>query len=383
MKIADLFPAHDKPGSQMLDEDLRKWFKDKWVRFGPDGEIRGSCARGKDSEGKPKCLPQKKAWALGKKQRATAARRKRREDPHADRSGAAKMVATKESVGLQEGTQENRDLQVLADAAGRWINKNVRNKQQFASIKFHELAKLAGIFDHLGSTVKSLLTTNKEWPLNLSMAPESNRKSLAVYVPRFNEIVIYLKDHHPAVIPSSVVHELQHALDDMNSKSKLFKNYVTPTDKSSAIQYMKHPSEVNARLAEVLLLLAKMKVDKSNFTATLARLLDMYSLSPRGDYALDDQVYRRLLSRAYKFYTESQSIQAVNPWKVALNKILYRVKQVVNFILGPGLTEHTVSERKDACYHKVKSRYKVWPSAYASGALVQCRKKGAKNWGNK
>ena len=37
---------------------------------------------------------------------------------------------------------------------------------------------------------------------------------------------------------------------------------------------------------------------------------------------------------------------------------------------------------KDACYHKVKSRYKVWPSAYASGALVQCRKKGADNWGN-
>ena len=40
-------------------------------------------------------------------------------------------------------------------------------------------------------------------------------------------------------------------------------------------------------------------------------------------------------------------------------------------------------EKQDACYHKVKSRYKVWPSAYASGALVQCRKKGAKNWGNK
>jgi hypothetical protein len=38
---------------------------------------------------------------------------------------------------------------------------------------------------------------------------------------------------------------------------------------------------------------------------------------------------------------------------------------------------------KDACYHKVKSRYKVWPSAYASGALAKCRKVGAKNWGNK
>ena len=39
--------------------------------------------------------------------------------------------------------------------------------------------------------------------------------------------------------------------------------------------------------------------------------------------------------------------------------------------------------KKDACYHKVKSRYSVWPSAYGSGALVQCRKVGAANWGNK
>mgnify|MGYP003324428927 FL=1 len=41
------------------------------------------------------------------------------------------------------------------------------------------------------------------------------------------------------------------------------------------------------------------------------------------------------------------------------------------------------SGTKDACYNKVKSRYSVWPSAYASGALVKCRKVGAANWGNK
>ena len=41
------------------------------------------------------------------------------------------------------------------------------------------------------------------------------------------------------------------------------------------------------------------------------------------------------------------------------------------------------SGTKDACYYKVKSRYSVWPSAYASGALVKCRKVGAANWGNK
>jgi hypothetical protein len=41
------------------------------------------------------------------------------------------------------------------------------------------------------------------------------------------------------------------------------------------------------------------------------------------------------------------------------------------------------SGKKDACYTKVKSRYDVWPSAYASGALTKCRKVGAANWGTK
>lgn len=50
---------------------------------------------------------------------------------------------------------------------------------------------------------------------------------------------------------------------------------------------------------------------------------------------------------------------------------------------GEMVSEELMNEKKDACYYKVKSRYKVWPSAYASGALVKCRKKGAKNWGNK
>lgn len=50
---------------------------------------------------------------------------------------------------------------------------------------------------------------------------------------------------------------------------------------------------------------------------------------------------------------------------------------------GLAYEDKMLAEKQDACYHKVKSRYKVWPSAYASGALVRCRKVGAKNWGNK
>ena len=38
---------------------------------------------------------------------------------------------------------------------------------------------------------------------------------------------------------------------------------------------------------------------------------------------------------------------------------------------------------KDACYQKVKARYKVFPSAYASGAIAKCRTVGAQSWGTK
>ena len=34
---------------------------------------------------------------------------------------------------------------------------------------------------------------------------------------------------------------------------------------------------------------------------------------------------------------------------------------------------------KDSCYRKVKAQYKVFPSAYASGAIAKCRKKGSKS----
>ena len=91
---------------EQLDENLHQWFKEKWVRFGPDGKIRGDCARGDDSEGKPKCLPQSKAHNLGKKGRASAAARKRREDPNPERSGPAINVNTKKksNEGLAEAT---------------------------------------------------------------------------------------------------------------------------------------------------------------------------------------------------------------------------------------------------------------------------------------
>ena len=71
---------------------------------------------------------------------------------------------------------------------------------------------------------------------------------------------------------------------------------------------------------------------------------------------------------------------------VSKEKLIEMIKEEYQNILSENnmMTEAQFDEaagEKDACYRKVKARYDVWPSAYASGALVKCRKVGAANWG--
>lgn len=97
-------PIDDAWASKQITEDLRKWFDQKWVRMDTKGKIKGDCAR-EEGEGKPKCLPLAQARAMDKEDRAKAARRKRREDPVADREGKGGkpvFVKTEEVEHLEE-----------------------------------------------------------------------------------------------------------------------------------------------------------------------------------------------------------------------------------------------------------------------------------------
>jgi hypothetical protein len=124
--MSSIFDGIGDDSIEQLDENLRKWFKEKWVRFGPDGKIRGACARGDDSEGKPKCLPQKKAQNLGKKGRKYAASKKRREDPNPERTGKAKNVATKKK------TNEGVPFDECPKCRGPIVHESMLNEKQDA-----------------------------------------------------------------------------------------------------------------------------------------------------------------------------------------------------------------------------------------------------------
>jgi hypothetical protein len=124
--MSSIFDGIGNDGVEQLDENLRKWFKEKWVRFGPDGKIRGACARGSDKEGKPKCLPQSKAHSIGKKGRKYAGAKKRREDPNPERTGKAKNVATKKK------TNEGVPFDECPKCRGPIVHESMMNEKQDA-----------------------------------------------------------------------------------------------------------------------------------------------------------------------------------------------------------------------------------------------------------
>ena len=109
-------------------------------------------------------------------------------------------------------------------------------------------------------------------------------------------------------------------------------------------------------------------------------------IAKKQDYKVSMDMLRRAIKQAKGLDTDTSVDPAVfKRGGSAMKSHATESKSMLGEVVKE-LTEEEFDEaagKKDACYRKVKSRYKVWPSAYASGALVQCRKVGAANWGNK
>lgn len=57
--------------------ELANWRKEKWVRIGLDGSIKGECGTSKNKKNPDRCLPLKKAQSMSKAERAKTARKKK------------------------------------------------------------------------------------------------------------------------------------------------------------------------------------------------------------------------------------------------------------------------------------------------------------------
>ena len=202
-----------------LDENLKKWFSDKWVRFGPDGKIRGPCARGSSSEGKPKCLPQSKAHALGKKGRASAGARKRKQDPDANRSGRAINVATKTksnegASGVIATKKQARDprysMSLTKDVRPGQIEKNLRAFKLAEQANNNNLMfELFAKFLPLAMRDLGLTALPKIVP-ELRIESTDGQATFGRFVDGEMTIELAMANRHPVDILRTLAHELVH-----------------------------------------------------------------------------------------------------------------------------------------------------------------------------
>lgn len=121
------------------------------------------------------------------------------------------------------------------------------------------------------------------------------------------------------------------------------------------------------------------KPDEEKFLKDLHDDIDKEEIDYIFSRLKDLGVYTSDLDKMFENAMILQNPKKNNMFQEGSNDILdeYEIYEVVEE--GKKKKKKT---KKDACYHKVRARYDVWPSAYASGALVKCRAVGAANWGN-
>jgi hypothetical protein len=368
-----------------LNEDLRKWFKEKWVRFGPDGKIRGACARGDDSEGKPKCLPQAKAHALGKKGRKYAASKKRREDPNPERSGPAKNVATKKKTneeqldelkcwpgytrvkGVPAGApgsckkKTDETVHDVLESKNKLFVKKLSSESELKeyAINFSKNLSLDGVpvssYNRHYTVCSTIFAANKK--TITEAAHIKNGKEFVSLLKRLDQFdSLDIKVGNSVAIINAQLQGDSVELWGFTTPKTITKIFKEPSDHSiKQFEFNNNPDDVwprteNAEYQGHYLMYSAFFGDKKS--AEHANI--MLNLQAIGDLSIRNHI-------------KEQDVK----------------EEKCPHCAGPMFSEALMMEKKDACYYKVKSRYKVWPSAYASGALVKCRKAGAKNWGTK
>ena len=351
-----------KKPKNMSEEGLRAWFGKSsgttksgrkvkgWVQVG--GKYDGKpCARQPGQKTTPKCVSSAKRRSMSDKERDSAARRKRAADPNQpQKSGAAAptMVSTdpkrkmKESYG-GKGVSRKARLQSIHPPTAQAAIKNIPNETDRGS--GNKAKRRAGLPVEKKSPTYKAYVMNKEEFTTLPLRLEIPKSALD-----FKQGLMFREsldtDSGMLFVFDNIAQQSFHMTE---TRIPLDIAFIREDGIIESIKQLEpnNPVPVHSEGAIELAI----EVNRGWFAENNVEVGDQLDV----EYIIPNQ--------REKYRSETNTI--------------YDIISEVKDKKGKG------SGTKDACYHKVKSRYSVWPSAYASGALVKCRKVGAANWGNK
>ena len=420
---------------------LHKWFKGSKSKDGKPGWVNvvtgGTCASDKPGEGTPKCVSSSKRASMTKAERLSASRRKKKADPgQQGKSGAAKptYVSTDKKKMKEELEQVDEVLGMvkktiqlpgeIAKTPGK-IAGSVLPEPLKSAVKVP--GKIAAIptkvvssvipggkkkmkedyFDEEGYDVardQGRVRPSKDKKDATTMPPSKEMRKTQKVNKGASAFELVRKRYGKSVMNTEEIKRDEYG-DPIGgpkiSKKQLKKNLTSNTPDEQ------HTTTTSEGYIDLPLLVEIPKNDASFRLGLMFReSLDIdkgmiFIFEEVGQHSFHMKNTRIPLDIAFvKEDGTIESIKELTPYSslpvysdgevlfaIEANRGWFTENNVEvgdEIVLAEGKDKKGKgSGTKDACYHKVKSRYSVWPSAYASGALVKCRKVGAANWGNK
>ena len=417
-KSGDGFKEENKSG----DSSLRDWFskskssdgKPGWVQLG--GKYAGKpCAKQPGQTTKPKCGSSKMKRNLNKDEEEAAFRRKNAKDPNPNRKGKAINVKTEESYEIDpkkhRAQQRNAKIRALARKGATEGERSAAERKTKGPKMFGE-----GDFWHPDPDKdRKLGGPGANQRAREDRAAASKPKSDPKKLRPGESYMDYAKRM------KTRKEDCWDGYEKKGMKTMFGKKYPNCVKKTKK-EETEHVAEADS-LAAMQARREKRLAAQRKREGTTASGRDFghdYSLSDKQQKARRDAEFKAGLEqrKTKKEEVEVQegmgnlaikAIEKTNPPYLSKRSSIIRgikSKQLDSYLkkvdkkkaeraakkneelefAGELMTEEQFDEaagEKDACYKKVKARYSVWPSAYASGALVKCRKVGAANWGNK
>ena len=293
-------------------ESLRDWFKkEKWVRISSSGNIAGPCGTSKNKKNPDRCLPKAKAQSLTKAQRAATARKKKK----AGAKGKTVVKNTKAAKVTRE-TANPQDGKAAPFGSGYKPTKKMKNEKTINEAMTKE--RLLAIMKNQDDAIVRLFDGTEY----VVYSPYSDNKDNAEMW--FDDSVIGINRDGD---------EREFRYDDIDDVS-IYRN---ETKEAPAGHYFtKSGNLVKGRLTQ-----------------------DARERGARKSDPKDDQ---------------RSKVPPVSQYKEIKRPSKQGIKRKLRKAFLEELVWEVLTEKDDRCTRIAKRKYDTWPSAYASGAVVRCRR---------
>ena len=348
---------HNPQYEQVVYESLRDWFKkEKWVRITTSGNIAGPCGTSKNKKNPDRCLPRAKAQSLTKAQRAATARKKKKAGSkgktvvkNTKKATVRKENLNKVSGGIPYRIEGNKAIisMPLPDDAKERIIK--RAKEHGYNAKPNMGGGITIFKEGLWANINAKRKEGRKSSHKNSNAYKDAKKAGKALK---NENV----NNYVNKIFGTVEKAGQKLLDTVSRETKQtiyalkeIAEMVIKREKPSPAELKK----IVEQLKDFGFLGALVLKDKFLIFAILYYIIDQSNIA--------DELLKLNETANPQDGKAAPYGSGFKPTKMTRKQIEELVWEVV-------------TEKDDRCTRIAKRKYDTWPSAYASGAVVRCRR---------